>query len=487
MSESNVKLSVWEKIGYSLGDLSANLVFQTLITYLAFFYTDIYGLKNNDASIIMLSVGLVAAFLFNPIIGALADRTKSRWGKFRPWILYTAVPLGVVALLAFTTPNFAYKGKVIYAAATYSLLLLLYASNNLPYAALSGVLTGDMAERNSISSIRFVAVMFAQFFVQVFMLPIIEYAGGGDKAVGIEKVMTWLAIVGTAMLLITFFSTRERVVPTPEQKSTLKEDLSDLVKNKPWIIMLASTILVFVTLAMKGGSYVYYFTNYVDRTALASFISPITDTLSSIGINFFGSDPVSAGFGLFNAGGIIFMIVGISLSKRLADKYGKRDVFSSALFVSTLFILIFIFYKPQSVKLMFGSQILHGFFYGITIPILWAMIADVADFSEWKTNRRATAIIFSAMMVGLKAGLSIGGSLVAWILGLYGYINKESVVAAQEIIQPESVAQGAKMLVSVFASIPFFLVVVLLFFYEINKKKEVQIERELMERRKATV
>jgi len=487
MSESNVKLSVWEKIGYSLGDLSANLVSQTLITYLAFFYTDIYGLKNNDASIIMLSVGLVAAFLFNPIIGALADRTKSRWGKFRPWILYTAVPLGVVALLAFTTPNFAYKGKVIYAAATYSLLLLLYASNNLPYAALSGVLTGDMAERNSISSIRFVAVMFAQFFVQVFMLPIIEYAGGGDKAVGIEKVMTWLAIVGTAMLLITFFSTRERVVPTPEQKSTLKEDLSDLVKNKPWIIMLASTILVFVTLAMKGGSYVYYFTNYVDRTALASFISPITDTLSSIGINFFGSDPVSAGFGLFNAGGIIFMIVGISLSKRLADKYGKRDVFSSALFVSTLFILIFIFYKPQSVKLMFGSQILHGFFYGITIPILWAMIADVADFSEWKTNRRATAIIFSAMMVGLKAGLSIGGSLVAWILGLYGYINKESVAAAQEIIQPESVAQGAKMLVSVFASIPFFLVVVLLFFYEINKKKEVQIERELMERRKATV
>ncbi|MEZ5103770.1 MAG: glycoside-pentoside-hexuronide (GPH):cation symporter [Draconibacterium sp.] len=487
MSESNVKLSVWEKIGYSLGDLSANLVFQTLITYLAFFYTDIYGLKNNDASIIMLSVGLIAAFLFNPIIGALADRTKSRWGKFRPWILYTAVPLGVVALLAFTTPNFAYKGKVIYAAATYSLLLLLYASNNLPYAALSGVLTGDMAERNSISSIRFVAVMFAQFFVQVFMLPIIEYAGGGDKAVGIEKVMTWLAIVGTAMLLITFFSTRERVVPTPEQKSTLKEDLSDLVKNKPWIIMLASTILVFVTLAMKGGSYVYYFTNYVDRTALASFISPITDTLSSIGINFFGSDPVSAGFGLFNAGGIIFMIVGISLSKRLADKYGKRDVFSSALFVSTLFILIFIFYKPQSVKLMFGSQILHGFFYGITIPILWAMIADVADFSEWKTNRRATAIIFSAMMVGLKAGLSIGGSLVAWILGLYGYINKESVAAAQEIIQPESVAQGAKMLVSVFASIPFFLVVVLLFFYEINKKKEVQIERELMERRKATV
>lgn len=482
MSESNVKLSLREKIGYSLGDLSANLVFQTLITYLAYFYTDIYGLKNNDASVIMLVVGLVAAFIFNPVVGALADRTNSRWGKFRPWILFTAIPLGVVALLAFTTPSFSYKGKVIYAAVTYTFLLLLYASNNLPYAALSGVLTGDMAERNSISSIRFVAVMVAQFFVQVFMLPIIEYAGGGDKAAGIEKVMTWLAIVGTVMLLITFFSTRERVIPKPEQKSTLKEDLLDLTKNRPWIIMLVSTVLVFVTLALKGGSYVYYFNNYVDEQALSKFIEPITGVLSALGMNFFGSDPVSAGFGLFNAGGIIFMLVGIGISKSLADKYGKRDVFSSALFVSTLFILFFIFFPPHGVLLMFGSQILHGFFYGITIPILWAMIADVADYSEWKTNRRATAIIFSAMMVGLKAGLSIGGALVTWILGLYGYVYKDAV-AGQEILQPESVAQGARMLVSVYASIPFFIVVILLFFYEINKKKEVQIEQELAQRR----
>ena len=486
MNKPVQKVSLFEKIGYSLGDLAANLVFQTLITYLAFFYTDIYGLKNNDASIIMLSVGLIAAFLFNPIIGALADRTKSRWGKFRPWILYTAIPLGVVALLAFTTPNFSYKGKLIYAAVTYSLLLMLYASNNLPYSALSGVITGDMAERNSISSIRFVAVMFAQFFVQVFMLPIIEYAGGGDKAAGIETVMTWMAIFGTVMLLITFFSTRERIIPTEAQKSTLKEDLSDLVKNKPWIIMLVSTILVFITLAMKGGSYVYYFNNYVDKAALTSFISPITNSLSSVGINFFGSEPVSAGFGLFNAGGILFMLVGISISKKLADKYGKRDVFSSALFVSTLFILFFIFYKPQSVTLIFASQILHGFFYGVTIPILWAMIADVADFSEWKTYRRATAIIFSAMMVGLKTGLSIGGALLTWILGQYGYINKDMVAAGQEIIQPETVAQGAKMLVSVYPSIPFFMVVILLFFYEINKSKEVQIEKELSERRHKT-
>src|SRR5512133_3150662 len=202
MSQTSQKISLLEKIGYSLGDLAANLVFQTLITYLAYFYTDIYGLKNTDASIIMLSVGLVAAFIFNPLIGLLADRTRSKWGKFRPWILFTAIPLGVIALMAFSTPNFAYKGKLIYAAVTYTLLLLMYASSNLPYAALSGVLTGDMGERNSISSYRFVAVIVDQFFVQVFMLPIIEYAGHGDKAVGIEAVMTWLAAIGTILLLI---------------------------------------------------------------------------------------------------------------------------------------------------------------------------------------------------------------------------------------------------------------------------------------------
>jgi len=480
-------LYVKEKIGYSLGDLAANLVFQTLVTYLAFFYTDIYGLETIDASAIILVVGLVAAFGFNPIIGTLSDRTNSRWGKFRPWILFTSIPLGVVALLAFSTPDFEYKGKVIYAAVTYTLLLLLYAANNLPYSALSGVITGDMGDRNSLSSYRFVAVMFAQFFVQVFMLPIIETVGGGDKAQGIEIVMTWLAVIGTVMLLITFFTTRERIIPKPEQKSSVREDLADLIKSRPWLIMLTLTTLLFITLAMKGGSYVYYFKNYVDRERLTNFISPILDFLSGIGVNFFGADPLSAGFGLFNAGGIIFMIFGIGLSKKLADKYGKRDVFNLFLFISTLFILVFYFFDKKSVELMFAAQIGHGFFYGITIPILWAMIADVADYSEWKNKRRATATIFSAMMVGLKGGLTIGSSLLTSIIGAYGYITKEAAeisgIAQQLITQPESAIEGTRMLVSIFPSIPFLIGCGLLFFYEINKNTEIQIEAELKHRR----
>ncbi len=477
MKSTSDKLSIIEKIGYSLGDLAANLVFQTLMTYLAYFYTDIYKLDANDATAIMFTVGLVAAFGFNPVVGAIADRTNSKWGKFRPWILWTAVPLGIISVMAFSTPDFSYKGKVIYAVVTYTLLLLLYATSNLPYSALSGVITGNMKERNSISSYRFVAVMFAQFFVQVFMLPIIIYVGEGDKAVGIEIVMTWLAVIGTIMLLITFLTTKERVVPSKDQKSTIWEDILDLVKNKPWIIMLLITTLTFVSLAMKGGSYVYYFENFIDASKLTNFINPVLEFLSSVGINFFGNDPVSAGFGLFNAGGIIFMIIGIGLSKALADKYGKRNVFGLFLFIATLFILLFNFFKPTSIGLIFGAQILHGFFYGITIPLLWAMIADVADYSEWKNNRRATAIIFSAMMVGLKLGLSIGGALVTKILDFYDYDASINTMQSYDAIL------GTKLLVSIYPAIPFFIAVGLLFFYEINKSMENQIEIDLKQRR----
>lgn len=470
MNTDSHKLSIKEKVGYALGDLAANLVFQTLVTYLAYFYTDIYGLKPEDAAIVTLTVGLIAAFAFNPIIGALADRTHSKMGKFRPWILFTAIPLGVAAMLAFSTPDFEYKGKVIYAVITYTLLLLLYAANNLPYAALSGVITGDMKERNSMSAYRFVAVMGAQFFVQVFMYDLILKAGNGDKAAGMETLMTYLAIIGSVMLLITFFTTKERVVPKPEQKSTLREDISDLMKNRPWGIMLILTVLVFITLAMKGGSYVYYFENYVNPEKLDAFLSPFKSFLPTF------ENETSFGLGVFNGGGILFGLIGIMLSKRLADKYGKRNVFGASLFISTLFIIAFYFFPPESIGLIFGTQILHGFFYGISTPILWTMIADVADFSEWKTNRRATAIIFSAMMVGLKGGLSIGSALVASILGAYNY-NPDLLT------QSASAINGTKLLVSIYPAIPFLIGVGLLFFYEINKKMELQIESDLKERR----
>lgn len=463
----NQKLSVLEKVGYSLGDLSANLVFQTLMTYLAYFYTDVYGLRPEVATPVIFSVGMVAAFAFNPLIGALADRTNTRWGKFRPWILFTAIPLSAAALMAFTTPDFDEKGKVIYAVITYSLLLFLYAANNLPYAALSGVITGDMSERNSLSSYRFVAVMVAQFSVQSLMYPMIEYFGNGDKAAGFSKVMVWLAVIGALLMLITFFTTRERIIPAPGQKSSLAQDLKDLTRNRPWLIMLVSTVLVFITLAMKGGTYLYYFENYVSKEALSAFLGNFH--IKNV------ENPAATGFSMFNGLGIIFMITGITFSKRFADKYGKRDTFMASLFLSTLPVLAFYVFPPEAVTTIFLAQVVHGFFYGISTPLLWAMIADVADYSEWKNNRRATAIIFSAMMVGLKSGLTLGQSFITGILDHFHYVPNT--------VQSAETVNGIKLTVSVLAAIPFLMAIGLLFFYEIDKKTEVQIEKDLKSRR----
>jgi len=485
--QSTDRLSIIEKVGYSLGDLAANLIFQTLVTFLAFFYTDVFGIPAATAATMIFVVGLLGAFVFTPMIALLADRTQTRWGKFRPWVLWTAVPFGVLSLLAFSTPNLAPQGKLFYAMATYTLLVLVYASNNLPYAALSGVLTGNMAERNSLSAYRFVAVMIAQLVVQSLLLPLVLILGNGDKVQGFHNAMLLFAVVGTIFLLITFATTRERVVPVQEQKSSIRQDITDLAANRPWGVMLLLTILVFVTLALKGGMYIYYFKYYLEESALASFLQDIgfngliaglNALLSGMGLTAFHwpEDAPTSAFSLFNAGGIIFMIVGIGFSKRLADRFGKRDVFGVALLVSTLFMLAFYVYPPNRIGLVFLSQILHGFFYGITIPLLWAMIADVADYSEWKNHRRATAIIFSAMLCGLKLGLSIGGALVAAILAHYAYV-------AGAPTQPQSAVDGIRLAISLYASLPFLICVALLFFYKINKSMESRIERELGERR----
>lgn len=481
------KITWIEKVGYSLGDFSANLIFQTLMTFLAFFYTDVYHIPAGSASAIIFTGGMIGAF-FNPIMGMIADRTSTRWGKYRPWILWTALPFGVMAILAFSTPDFSPNGKIAYAFITYMLLVIAYSANNLPYSSLSGVMTGNMSERNSISSYRFTAVTIAQFIVQGLLLPMVSALGNGDKTKGFESIMFIFAIVGVLFFIITFLTTKERVIPYPEQKSSIKQDLKDLSKNKPWIVLLVMILFIFITLSLKGGMSVYYFNNFLDENELKSFVDQLgfnqfmqhlNIMLVNMGLRGFeqSTDTVATAFGLFNTGGIITALIGIALSKKLADKFGKRNVFGTSLFIAALCLSGFFFYSSSDIFWVYLTQLIHGFFYGITTPLLWAMIADVADYSEWKNNRRATGIVFSAMIFGLKAGLSIGGALVAGILAIFGYNNQFSV-------QYPATISGIKLAVSILPMLTFFASVACLFYYEIDKNKENQIQEELEIRRK---
>ena len=470
MNQSNNKLSFREKFGYSLGDLSANLVFQTLMMFLLFFYTDVYGIEPGVAGTIIFVGGIIGA-AFNIIMGAIADRTSTRWGKFRPWILWTSLPFCFIAVLTFTTPDLGYSGKIIYASVTYLLLLLVYSANNLPYSALSGVMTGDMVERTSLSSYRFVAVTIAQFITLVLLLPLVDFFGEGNERVGYQKTIMLFAIIAFIFFIITFLTSKERIEPDPAQKTSIKNDLSDLIRNRPWIILFLLTMFLFIGLALRGAMLVYYFKDYVSEIEL----SKLTYFLGFREAKWI-SNEANLGYSFFNMVGIIGTLIGIASSRSLAKRYGKRDAFLFGLTIAACLQALFVLYSPAQIRLMFITFLIIGFFYGITTPLLWAMIGDVVDYSEWKNFRRATGMVFSAIIFGLKAGLGLGGALAGYLLSTYGYDS-------DIIIQSHRVHVGIRLSISVYPAIFFLIGCSLLLFYKIRKKTELRIQFELEERR----
>lgn len=442
------RISVTEKIGYGLGDAAANFIFQTMLVFQLAFYTDTFGITAAAAGTLFLVVRVWDA-IFDPIMGVIADRTNTKWGKFRPWILWTAVPFGIMGFLTFTTPPFGAEGKLIYAYVTYIILMMVYSANNLPYSALSGVITGNLAERTSLSSYRFVCAMSAAFVIQGLALPMVNYFGQGDTAKGYQYTMGVFSALAVVFFFITFATTRERVQPDPTQQSSVKQDFADLAKNGPWIVMFVLTLVIFITLSMRGGVMLYYFKYFVGREDLFSF---------------------------FNVCGLGATIVGVILSTPLAKRYGKRDVFIAALTLNTMFTAAFVLLPRDAIVAIFATETLRQFAYGFTIPLLWAMMADVADYSEWKNRRRATAIVFSAIVFALKAGLGFGGAIGAWLLSAYGYVPN--------VDQTERALQGIKLTVSVFPAVTFAICVICLFFYRIDKKLEIEITDELTDRRR---
>lgn len=493
MSRTTTKLSFGEKCGYAAGDASANFVFQILLIFQAGFYTDVMGISAAALGTLLLLVRFSDA-ITDPLMGMIADRTKTRWGKFRPWVLWSALPFAFLFWATFTVPaGLSGNGRLIYAAATYTLLMMAYTVNNVPYSALMGVMTGDSSERTSLSSFRFVAGIGAAFVVQGFTLPLVGKFGGGDDAKGWSLAIGVFALVSIVFFVITFLTARERIQPPPGQKMDIKQDFADVRKNVPWLAMFALTLFVFITLALRGGSFYYYFTYYVNSQAIESFLDGLglmatPETLASAGLGFKvldlfglivtpGADPSKVGFSLFNMTGSLVNILGILAAKPLADRFGKKTVFVVGLGGATLVQFSFIALDPTQVGTMFFLTFLSSAAYGPTIPLLWAMMADVADYSEWKTGRRSTGFVFSGIVFALKAGLGLGGALSGWLLAAYGY-NAETA-------RTPEVLDGIRMMASVYSAIPFALGVVAVAFYPITKALNIQIAEELERRRQS--
>ncbi len=485
------KLSVREKVGYGVGDGAANFVFQTMLIFQLPFYTDVFGIGAAAAGVLLL-VGRFWDAFFDPFVGIVADRTETRWGKFRPWVLWTAIPFAVIFVLTFTTPHFGATGKLVYAYITYILLMALYSMNNTPYSALNGVMTGDVNERTSLSSFRFFFSMSVAFLVQGLTLPLVDKFGQGDAQKGWSMTIGAYAIVCIIFFVITFLSVKERIKPDPKQKSSPKKDLLGLLKTGPWVSMFVATLFVFVTLAMWGSGMFYYFSYYVDKSSLFNFLQSmglgkvqsgnggfLYGILNSFGliVSRDGSNTASVGFSLFNMAGQFVTIVGVLVSTALATRFGKKAVFVTGLFFTALFTALFITLPAQAIGMAFLLNIFKSLAYGPTIPLLWAMMADVADYSEWKTSRRATGLVFAGIVFGLKAGLGLGGAICGWILSTYDYIPNA--------VQTAHALFGIRMAASIYPALTFFIGVVAILFYGIDKKLNIQIQNELTERHKA--
>ncbi|MGB6904780.1 MAG: MFS transporter [Acidobacteriaceae bacterium] len=441
------KLSFKEKFGYALGDLAANFIFQALLALQLFYYTDVFGLRAAQAGNLFLVVGLIAAF-FNPVMGFIVDRTNTRWGKFRPWLLWTAVPFGIMGILTFTTPSLSMTGKLIYAWITYLLLRLIYAANNVPYATLNGVLTGDPDERTSISSYRQVLANLAGFIVQALAIPMVAFFGRGNDARGYQLTMGLLSVLSIVFFIIAFATTKERIQPDPQQQTSLTQDLKDLFSNRPWIVLFLVTTFYFAAIAMRGSVMLSYFKYVAGDEKLFSW---------------------------FNGFGLAALIAGVTVSTALTKRIGKRPLFILSMTLSGLFNLAVLVLPPHATVAIIVSEVLRQFCYGTSGPLIWAMMGDVADYGEWKTGRRATGTVTAAVIFALWMGLALGGAIAGWLFSFYGY--------AANAVQTQRALDGIRLTAGLYSGLFFFATAICLFFYPISRKINKTISDELAGRR----
>jgi glycoside/pentoside/hexuronide:cation symporter, GPH family len=462
MSSGNGRLSLKEKIGYAVGDTASNIYFQTFQYFILFFYTDVVGLTAASVAT-MFAVSRIWDAINDPVMGTIADRTNTRWGKFRPYLLWVAVPFGLLGALCFTTPGFeTYGAKIIYAYITYNLLMMAYTAINVPYAALMGVITPNSLERTVLASFRFVGVFAGAFIVQGATLPMVRYFGQGDPAKGWQWAMTILSAVAVALFFVTFSTTRERVPPPPGQKGALRRDLKDLLTSRPWLLIATATFVQLFFIVARNSTVVYYFKYYVKDQDLDLFgrVVPLSfETLSSS----------------FLLTGTVFTILGAMSTSWFGRRMDKGKAYAGFLAVSAISAALFYFLQPHNVILMYVLNIVMQFAWGPVSALQWSIYTDCADHLEWKTRRRATGLLMAGSLFSLKLGLAVGGWFTAWILEYYGF------VANQE--QTSETLTGIVLLMSLYPAVVGILGTFLMFFYPLTNKAMVQIEQDLKARR----
>lgn len=450
-----------EKIGYGFGDMASSMFWKIFGMYLLFFYTDVFGLAPAAVGTMFLITRIWDSFL-DPVIGVIADRTESRWGKFRPYLLYVALPFGIIGVLTFTTPHLSPSGKLVYAYVTYTLMMMVYSAINVPYASLLGVMSPNPQDRTTLSSYRMFFAYLGSFIALMLIEPLVEFFSKHDS---VQQSWQYSVAVIAAMCVVLFLAcfalTKERVKPIHEEKHSLKEDLLDLCKNGPWWILLGAGIAALIFNSIRDGATIYYFKYYVLETS--SF------QIASLGVTVTWTS-------LYLMLGQASNMLGVALAAPVANRIGKKNTYILAMAIATILSIVFYWFTPGQLVLIFAFQALISVCAGIIFPLLWSMYADIADYSELKCGRRATGLIFSSSSMSQKLGWTLGGALTGWLLGYFGF--------QANVVQTETAVAGIKMMLSFLPAIGTVLSIIFIAFYPLSEKKVKEITAELEEERK---
>ena len=453
-------IKLTEKIGYGFGDMASSMFWKLFGAYLMIFYTDVFGLP---AAVVgtMFLITRIWDSAFDPIVGVVADRTHSRWGKFRPYLLWLAAPFGIIGVLTFVTPDWSPTGKLVYAYVTYSLMMMIYSAINVPYASLLGVMSPNPKERNTLSTYRMTFAYIGSFIALLLFMPLVNFFSGNSKDLGDQQTGWTMADVVIAILcIILFFGcfawTKERVKPIKEAQNPLKEDLKDLFKNKPWWILLGAGVAALVFNSIRDGATVYYFKYFVVEEDYAT-------------VSFFGMSFVLSG--LYLALGQAANIIGVIAAAPVSNRIGKRNTYMWAMIIATVLSVLFYWFDKEDLIWMFVFQALISICAGSIFPLLWSMYADCADYSELKTGNRATGLIFSSSSMSQKFGWAIGTAITGWLLGFFGF--------QANAVQSEEAISGIKMFLSFLPAVGTILSVVFISMYPLTEKKMKDITTEL--------
>ncbi len=454
----------FEKIGYGFGDMASSMFWKLFGAYLMIFYTDVFGISAAAVGTMFLVTRMWDS-VFDPIVGVIADRTHSRFGRFRPYLLYLALPFAIIGVMTFFTPDWENTAKVVYAYITYSLMMMVYSAINVPYAALLGVMSPNVKERNQLSTYRMTFAYIGSFLALLLFMPMVNAFSQHSTDITMQRYGWLMAVVVIAvacavLFLACFLLTKERVKPIKEQPTSLKSDLKDLLHNKPWWILLGAGIAALIFNSIRDGATVYYFKYYVQESTHSD--------ITLFGIPFVLS-------GLYLAVGQASNIIGVILAAPVSNRIGKKRTYLGAMVIATVLSVIFYWFKADQLVWIFVFQFLISICAGSIFPLLWSMYADCADYSELQTGNRATGLIFSSSSMSQKLGWAIGTALTGWLLAIFGF--------EANAVQNAETIQGIRMFLSILPACGTLLSVIFISFYPLSEKRMAEITEQLNTKR----